>query len=105
MAELLETKRYQFDFNGGEHVILAQVIFMKDSMYLYITSSDSDSCMMNMSAAMNTRFDTMPIVSHLISSENITADSWGTSIAQKVSLLAFFLYESSFLFYLGNSLF
>jgi hypothetical protein len=81
----IDTKQFQFDFNKGEQVVLAQVMFLKDSFHIYLTSPSSDHAMSNLSAAMSTRFEPMPISSNLFMSESVTADAWGTSIGQKLA--------------------
>ena len=85
MEPSIETKQFQFDFNKGEQVVLAQVMILKDSFHIYLTSPSSDHTMSNLSATMNTRFEPMPITSHLFMSQNITVDSWGASIGQKLA--------------------
>jgi len=81
----IDTKRYHFDFNNGEKAVLAQVMILKDSYHIYLTSPESDGAMSNLSTAMNTRFDAMPTATQLFMSENVTADAWSTSIGQKMA--------------------
>jgi len=87
MAEAsgISTKRYQFDFNNGEQVVLAQVMLLKDSYHFYLSSPDSDGAMSNLSTAMNTRFEVMPTSTQLFMSENVAADAWGASIGQRLA--------------------
>ncbi len=84
--EGIRTRQLRFEFNGGEHVVLAMVTCMEKSMHIHLTCPGSGSRLDNLSASMQTRFEHLPVVSQLMSSQNIVTDMWGCNIGQKLAL-------------------
>jgi hypothetical protein len=78
------TKRYQLAFSGGETVFV-QIMPMKGSYHIYLTSPEMGSAMQNLVCAIQTPYDPMPSATSLVSSEDVQADSWATSIGQKLA--------------------
>ncbi len=81
------TRQLRFEFNGGEQVVLATVTSMNQSLHLHLTSPGNGGRLDNLSASMKTRFEHLPVVSQLMSSDNIVTDNWGSSLGQKVGSL------------------
>ena len=85
MAGLGGVRRFQLDFNNGESTVYAQILPMRGSYHLYVTSAPDGAKMENLVCAMQTPYDTMPASTHLVDSENFQTDQWAISLSQKLS--------------------
>jgi len=83
--EEVRLESLSFSFDKANLVVLCQVTAMKNSLYVYLTVPDGPQLMNNLSAAMGTRYDTMPISTHLIPSNDNVCDQWGESVGQKLA--------------------
>lgn len=88
-------RQFIFEFNGGEHIVIASIMCMEKSYHVYLSTPGRSEqagtgagghMLGNLSASMKTRYDHMPIVTQLINSDNAVNDEWGISIGQKLAL-------------------
>ena len=65
--------------------ILVNIMLMENSCYIWVGGPESTLEMPNLSAAMQTKYESMPICSHLLSPDGDGGGDWGGGIAQKLA--------------------
>ena len=77
-------KRFVATFD--DKIVTIQATIMKETYRIWLGSPDSGSISLsNMTVSMNTRFDSLPLTTQLLSSGEEVQDSWGESLSQKLA--------------------
>lgn len=85
VLSMVSTERLTLDL-GGERLVLVQAILMDKCMHLWLGCPGASE-MSNLSTAMMTKFEPMPLTTLLVSSEGGDGggEEWGAAIAQKLA--------------------
>ena len=77
-------KRFVATFD--DKIVTIQATIMKETYRIWLGSPDSGSISLsNMTVSMNTRFDSLPLTTQLLSSGEEVQDSWSESLSQKLA--------------------
>lgn len=77
---------HRFSASFDDKVVLIQLTVMKNSCQIWLGSPDTGTVAMNnVVVSMNTRFESLPLTTQLISSGEESQDSWGESLSQKLA--------------------
>jgi hypothetical protein len=84
MASKDAMKRFVATFD--EKAVTIQVTKMNKTYQIWLGTPDSGTLSLsNMTVSMNTRFDSLPLTTQLLSSGVEVQDSWGESLSQKLA--------------------
>ncbi len=74
-----------FDFEEGEYRVLAQITQLQGTMHVYLTAAEHGTRLDNLTVAMQTPYEELPLTTSLMTSEDVQNDAWSVSLSQKLA--------------------